>query len=369
MDTTLAVVSILVGFVALVGGGEFLVRSSEKLAIAAGISPLVTGLTVVAFATSAPELAVVVQSAFTGTTDLAIGNAVGSNIFNVLFVLGLSAMVAPLVVTARLVRLDVPIMVAATVLLWLLSLDGQLSRLDGLLMVGLLIVYLIWSIRESRKSNKIEESEIEIPSAEAAQTGLWKQVVVFVVGLALLVVGAHFAVDGSVKIAQSFGVSELVIGLTVIAIGTSLPEVMTSVIATLRGQRDIAVGNVIGSNMYNVLGVLGLGSVIAPSGIGVTYDAIHFDMPVMIAVAAACLPIFYIGHRIARWEGGILFAYYIAYTIYLVLHATGSGFANPLKNSLAFFVLPLTVLTAMIGVYRHWVGERDASSPSEPTKT
>jgi cation:H+ antiporter len=354
VDTAFSLITIALGFVALVGGGEFLIRSSSKLAAAVGIPPLVIGLTVVAFATSAPELAVVIQSSFAGKTDLAIGNAVGSNIFNVLFVLGMSAFVAPLVVTARLVRLDVPLMIGASILLLLLSIDGRLGRWDGSLMFILLVAYIAWTIRESRKAKRLVKQEFAEEFATTRGNHLWIQFVFFIAGLALLVVGAHLTVQGCVSIAKSYGVSELIIGLTVIAIGTSLPEVVTSVVASYRGERDIAVGNVIGSNMFNILGVLGLGSIVAPAGIDVSLDAIRFDIPVMIVVAIVCLPIFFVGNRIARWEGGLLFAYYLAYTSYLILHATGHGFGQVLEGALVFFALPLTTLTILIGVYRYW---------------
>lgn len=354
METAIAVINVVLGLVALVGGGEFLVRSSAKLAAAVGIPPVVIGLTVVAFATSAPELAVVVQSAFAAKTDLAIGNAVGSNIFNVLFVLGLSALVTPLLVSSRLVRLDVPLMIGASILLLLLSIDGVLSRLDGLLLFGLLIAYLTWTIRESRQVKPGVADEFAKEFQPPTKGSLWIQAAFFVAGLILLIVGANFIVAGGVSIAQSFGVSELVIGLTVIAIGTSLPEVVTSVVASYRGERDIAVGNIVGSNLYNILAVLGLGSIAAPLGIAVSPNAIQFDIPVMIAVAVACLPIFYIGHKIARWEGAVLLGYYIAYTAYLILEGSKSNMAQLLETGLVYFAIPLTTLTFLIGVYRFW---------------
>ncbi len=264
MGIAVAVVSVTVGFAALIGGGEFLVRSSARLAAAIGISPLVVGLTVVAFATSAAELAIVIQSAFSGKTDLAIGNAVGSNIFNVLFVLGLSALVSPLVVTARLVRLDVPLMIGASVLLLLLSIDGRLGRWDGSLLFFLLVAYVVWTIRESRKAQAVVQQEFGAEFSPIGRNSLRIQVALLLTGLVMLVVGAHFTIEGCVAIAKSLGASQLIIGLTVVAIGTSLPEVVTSVVASYRGERDIAVGNVIGSNMFNILGVLGLGSIVAP---------------------------------------------------------------------------------------------------------
>lgn len=357
MDILFASLTVLAGFIALIGGGELLVRSSSILAAAAGISPVVTGLTVVAFATSAPELAVVIQSAYAGKTDLAIGNAVGSNIFNVLFVLGLSAIVAPLVVKAQLIRWDVPVMIGASALLLLFSLDGVLGRIDGLVMFGLLVGYITWTIIQSRKAEKEVKAEFaaEYAAEEVVENPrLGIQCLVFLAGLGLLVLGANLAVVGSVEIATSFGVSELIIGLTVVAVGTSLPEVVTSMVASYRGERDIAVGNVVGSNMFNILAVLGLSSIVAPGGIAVTDNAIRFDIPVMIAVAIACLPIFYIGHKIARWEGFVLFGYYLAYTAYLILDAKGHAYAKILEGGLVLFVIPLTVLTFLIGVYRYW---------------
>ena len=361
MEFAFASLSVLAGFVALIVGGELLVRSASKFAGAFGISPVVTGLTVVAFATSAPELAVVVQAAYADKTDLAIGNAVGSNIFNVLFVLGLSAMVAPLIVKAQLIRWDVPAMVGASILLLLFSLDGVLDRVDGMVMFALLIAYITWTIVQSRKTPNGVSSEFaeenEIVGSQSGQA-LWSQFIIFLAGLGLLVVGANWAVNGSVVIAKSFGVSELVIGLTVVAVGTSLPEVVTSIVASCRGERDIAVGNVVGSNMFNILAVLGLSSIVAPSGIAVTASAIYFDMPVMIAVAIVCWPIFYVGYKVTRWEGVVLFGYYIAYTTYLILHSQGSGHLAILETALGMFVIPLTVLTFLIGTYRYWRRDR-----------
>jgi cation:H+ antiporter len=354
MDMLTALGWVVAGLVALIAGGELLVRSAARMAADLGISPLVIGLTVVAFGTSAPELAVVLQAALAGQADLAIGNSVGSNIFNILFVLGLSALIAPLVVEARLIRLDVPLMIGASVLLLLLALDGRLGRGDGGLLFALLLVYVIWTIRQSRQVKPPVREEFAKEFHAVPARHRWLRIPVFLCGLALLVVGARFAVDGCVDIATLLGVSELIIGLTVVAVGTSLPEVVTSVVASYRGERDIAVGNVVGSNLLNILCVLGLGSLAAgPEGIPVARNAIRFDMPVMIAVAVACLPIFFVGHRISRWEGGLLLAYYVAYTGYLILHASGHGFGRVLAAVLLLFVIPLTLITLGIAVYRY----------------
>ena len=230
----------VIGFGLLLFGAELLVSGASKLATSMGIAPLVVGLTVVAFGTSAPELAIGIQSAMNDQADLAVGNIVGSNIANVLLILGIATLILPLVVSKQLIWLDVPLMIAASVLLYVLSLDGLLSRLDGLVMVAGIIGYVVFSIVKSRqegKSNNDEEVETSKPNAML-------QVVWLLLGLGLLILGATWLVDGAVMIARHYGLSELVIGLTIIAIGTSLPEVAAAVVACLRKQQDLVVGNV-----------------------------------------------------------------------------------------------------------------------------
>jgi cation:H+ antiporter len=347
------IVAILAGFVLLALGGEWLVRGASRLASAARISPLVIGLTVVAFGTSSPELAVTLQSSFAGQADLAVGNVVGSNIFNVLFILGLSSLIVPLAVSSQLIRWDVPLMILASVLLLLLGMDGSLGRYDGLLLFGGLVAYTAWSIIESRREGLKVKAEQEAESVGEAKAGrhLVVQVGWIILGLGVLILGARWLTDGAVTIARLLGVSELVIGLTIVAVGTSLPEVAASLIASLRGQRDIAVGNVVGSNLFNILGVLGLTALVAPEGIAVAPAALWFDIPVMIAVAVATLPIVFTGHLISRWEGALFFAYYIAYVGYLVLDAIGAEVMT-FQRIMLGFVLPLTSITLFVGVFR-----------------
>ena len=249
-------------------------------------------------------------------------------------------------------------MIGASVLLLLLSFDGRLSRWDGAMLFTLLVIYIVWTIRESRKAVKVVKAEFAEQFGVKGQHHLSIQLAFLLAGLALLVVGAHFTVEGCVTIATWLGASELIIGLTVVAIGTSLPEVVTSVVASYRGERDIAVGNVIGSSMFNILAVLGLGSIVAPQGINVALEAIRFDIPVMIAVAVVCLPIFFVGHRIARWEGALLLGYYCTYVAYLILHATGNGLGRVLDVVMILFVIPLTVVTMLIAVYQYWRKQR-----------
>ena len=309
----------VLGLVLLVGGAEILVRGASGLAAAVGISPLVIGLTVVALGTSSPELAVSVQAGVSGQADIALGNVVGSNIANVLLILGISALVAPLVVSRRLVRFDVPVMIGSSVLLLGMALDGSLGWLDGLLLFAGIVTYTAYMIRVSRREGAARS---EAPPA-TGRHGWPAQAGTALAGLVLLVLGSRWLVDGAVEIATLLGVSQLVIGLTVVAVGTSLPEIATSVLAAIRGERDIAVGNVVGSNLYNILAILGLSGLAAPGGIPVAASALRFDLPVMVAVSLICLPVFFTGYRISRWEGGMLLAYYFAYTAFLVLSATG----------------------------------------------
>ncbi len=346
-------VLVTVGFILLIAGGELLVRGAARLAVQWGIPPLVVGLTVVAFATSAPELVVSLQAVYSGSGSLALGNLVGSNIANVLLVLGLSALAAPLMVSIRVIQVDVPLVIAASVLMLLLGLDGEIDAGNGLIMAGLLAGYLWWSLREESQEAaggpENDDAENPEPTGSMAMNGL-----LVLAGILLLVLGGDWLVQGAVRIAGLLGVDELVIGLTVIAVGTSLPELVTSIIAVLRNAREMAVGNVLGSNLFNILGVLGVSAMLAPAGVPVPASALALDIPVMIATALACLPIFFTGHRIARWEGGLFFSYYLAYLTYLVLNATHHQAEADFARVMTLFVMPLTVLTLSIVAFRAW---------------
>ena len=345
------------GLVVLILGAELLVRGASKLALSFGISPLVVGLTVVAFGTSSPELAVSVQSAWSGQVDIALGNVVGSNIFNVLFILGASALIVPLVVHQQIIRQEVPVMIGASLLLWAMAADGGISRWEGWLLASLIVGYTIVIIRQSRRETAAIRAEYDEAFEGGAQgwDAHWGvQILLILAGLALLVLGSNWLVDAAVAFAKYLGVSELIIGLTIVAAGTSLPEVATSVMAALRGERDIAVGNVVGSCIFNILAVLGISASIAPSELLVPPAMPAFDLPVMVAVAVACLPIFFTGHLIARWEGALFLAYYLAYTTYLILDASGHDAQVGFSAVLGGFVLPLTALTLLVLSWRHW---------------
>ncbi len=344
---------ILPGLILLMGGGEWLVRGASRLASALGIPPVVIGLSVVAFGTSAPELAVSVLSAYRGQSDIAVGNVVGSNIVNILLILGLSAVVAPLTVSLRIIKVEVPMMIGTALLFVLLGMDGQLSRWDGALLVTIFAVYLVWMGRTARQEPELEEVE-ELAKPPVGAKDYVKIVLLIIFGLGGLVLGSEWLIQGAVSLARAMGVSELVIGLTIVAVGTSLPELATSVIASLRGERDISVGNVVGSNIFNILSVLGFSSLVAPNSVQVARSVLFFDAPVMIAVSLACFPVFFNGFRIMRWEGAIFVFYYIAYTVYLILQASAHDALETYRLVMAWFVLPLTALTLTVSGIFAW---------------
>jgi cation:H+ antiporter len=341
------------GLVALIFGAELLVRGASRLAITAGISPLVVGLTVVAFGTSSPEVAVSVGAALEGNTDIAVGNVVGSNIFNVLFILGISALIAPLIVHAQIIRQEVPIMVGASVLLLAMIWDGSLSRVDAGILLALLMAYTVFLVVQSRKQTKATQEEY---SAEAPK-GTWDkhwavQVLMVLAGLALLVLGSDWLVGAATTFAKAMGVSDLVIALTIVAAGTSMPEVATSITAAIKGERDIAVGNVIGSNTFNILGCLGASGLVSASGLAIAPSILSFDIWVMLVVALACIPIFLTGREIARWEGFVFLGYYVAYTAYLVLASQQHDALPMFSQVMMLFVVPLTVITLAVAMMK-----------------
>ena len=345
------------GLILLVIGANLLVRGASKLALSFGISPLVVGLTIVAFGTSAPEVAVSVGAVLDGRDDIAIGNVVGSNIFNVLFILGISALITPLIVNIQLIRQEVPIMIGASLLLLALGLDGRLSFFDGGFLFVLLMAYTVFLVVQSRRETQAAKDEYadEIKPAEA---GAWDsrlpaQLLLIGGGLAALVFGSDYLVQASVNFAKAMGVSDLVIGLTIVAAGTSMPEVATSITAAIKGERDIAVGNVVGSNTFNILGCLGLSGLVSRDlGLAMAPSLLAFDIWVMLAVALACLPVFITGREIARWEGGVFLVYYVAYVAYLILAAQQHDALQAFSGLMLGFVVPLTLVTLVVVMIR-----------------
>lgn len=350
---------IVAGLVILVVGGELIVRGASRLALSLGLSPVVVGLTVVAFGTSSPELAVSLGAVAGGSPDVAVGNVVGSNIYNVLLILGVAALIRPLLVQQRLVRFDVPLVIVVSLLLWVLVLDGSLAFVDGALLSGALVAYVAITVRVGRRDSRARAGD----AAEAAplvepSTRRSRDAALFGLGLAALILGSQLLVAGASSAARAMGVSELVVGLTVVAVGTSMPELVTSAVAALRGHRDLAVGNVMGSNLFNILGILGLAALAAPEGIAVAERVRAFDIPVMTVVAVACLPLLFTGYELRRWEGLLFVAYGVLYTAWVVLEATDHPLGSRLADATIWFVLPLTAVTIGTVLFRELAARR-----------
>ena len=342
----LGVLGFLLGLAALIAGAELLVRGAGELAGRLRLAPLLVGLTVVALGTSVPELAITLWAAFTDeAADVALGNVVGSNIANVGLILGGAALAAPLVAGSALLRAHVPAMIAASLLTALLAADGRLSGVDGAVLLAGLGGYL--ALLVARRRGPGEQEAPPAPAASAPFAALRA-----LLGVPLLAGGAWLVVEAAVALAVALGVSDLIIALTLVALGTSLPELAAALSALRRREGDLIIGNVVGSNIINLLAVLGLAAVLAPDGVAVASSALRFDIPVMVALALACLPVLLSGRRISRWEGGVLVAYYAAYCAYLYLGAAQHAALGPFSAVMLGFVVPLTVLVLVTGAVR-----------------
>lgn len=344
----------LAGLAVLILGADLLVRGASRLAAAFGVSPLVIGLTIVAAGTASPEIAVSLKAAINGQGSLTLGNVLGSNIFNILFILGITAIVAPIVIAEQLIRKDAPIMLGVSLLTLGLAFDGNLGWRDGGILLLGLVVYMVFALRQSTRESRDVQKEYADEFAEKqprTTRNMLINILFIIVGLGLLVLGSNWLVDSAVVIAKALGVSELVIGLTIVAVGTSLPEVATSVIAALKGESDIAVGNAVGSNIFNLLGVLGLGALLAPGGISVAEQVLRLDFPVMVFVALVCLPVFYIDNRISRTEGGLLLGYYVLYVTYVLLQASNNS-ALPTVGLFVAIFAPISFVALVVFAIR-----------------
>lgn len=301
------------GVVLLYAGAESLVKGAASTAARLGLTPLVIGLTVVAFGTSTPELVVSVGAALQGQGAIAIGNVVGSNISNIALILALAALVSPPRVQSQVIRVDVPIVIVTSLIMAGILWNGLVGRLEGALLFTGMILYIVISLWTAQREKEPVLQEYE-DAAPRRTRSLFVDVVLILVGLILLVLGARAMVTGAVAIAEDLGISQTVIGLTIVAVGTSLPELATSLLAAARGEGDIAVGSVVGSNIFNVLGILGLSSLARP----LVSDEIGIvSLGVMFALSLVLLPLMRTGHRISRLEGGALLAAYILYVIYI----------------------------------------------------
>ncbi len=339
-----------IGLAALIGGAELIVRSASKLAGFFGIPRLIIGLTIVAFGTSAPELAISIQAGIDGNTDLMMGNIVGSNITNILLILGITAIFIPLKVHTNLIRIDVPVMIGISILLYIFAWSGAITFIECAILVTLLVFYMIFLARQSGSASvpADREKKKRTPAAVAIYT------ILCVVGFVLLVSGARWLVNSALVLAEMAGVSELVIGLTVVAFGTSLPEVVTVLVAALKKERDIAVGSVIGSNILNILAVLGIAGLFIPESIPVKPALLRFDLLVMLAVSIACIPIFFTGHKISRWEGFLFLGYYTSYIFYLFLSSAEHEALEAFSTTMLLFVIPITAISILAVAIREW---------------
>ncbi len=306
-------VLLVLGILLLYLGGETLVRNATRLARALGISPLVVGLTVVAFGTSAPELAATVTAALKGAPGVALGNVVGSNIANLGLILGLAALISPLRTTARFLRREVPFMLGVSVLMFGLVQDGMVTRANAAVLLLLLGVYLTYLLREEREPPEVEAEFVEAYGAD--RVPVWRGLLGVGAGVGLLVLGADALVEGAVALARGFGVSERVIGLTVVAVGTSLPELASALVAALRRESDIVLGNLVGSNVFNVLAILGVTALVRP--VPVQTGAVQLDLGVMLGLSVLVWPFLYTGYRLGRREGAALLLAYLGYVILL----------------------------------------------------
>lgn len=363
------VFGLVIGIVCLLVGAELLVKGAAAIATRLGVQPVVIGLTVVAFGTSAPELAVSIGSGISGNADVAFGNVAGSNIVNILLILGASAVVGGLAVSQRIVRIDVPLLIGVSLIALVMSLDNRIGRIDGVILFSGVVAYTWWLIRESRRETadiaREYEAAIDAVEASVADRSLPTQVAFVIGGLVVLVIGSQLLVNSATDIAQSLGVSDLVIGLTVVAVGTSLPELATSILAAVRGQRDIAVGNVVGSCLFNLMCVLGLTGIVSSNGVTVGDASLRLDFPVMIAASIVLLPIFWNGFQITRWEGVVLSVFYAVYVTYLVLDESNSGAVDVVAPA-TLIAAPLVLMTFAVIGYRGWRQHRSSMSLGPP---
>lgn len=315
----------IAGLVIIILAAEFVLRGASRLAARLGIKPIIIGLTVVSVGTSVPELAVGITAVSEGSGSLAVGNIAGTNILNILFILGLSAAIRPLPLQLLSIRFDVPVMIVSAIALFLMALDGQLSRFEGILLTMAAVIYAIAIIRISKKeSAKMRQEYAEEYGSQVllkeknSVLGWVGNIILMIAGLVLSMVGADLLVAGAVSIAQAMGVSDAIIGLTIVAIGTSAPELATTIMATIKNDRDVAVGNLIGSSISNILSILGVTCIVAPNGVDVSEDILWLDLPMAAAVAIVCYPVFRSDRMVTRREGIIFVSAYLIYLTFLL---------------------------------------------------
>lgn len=358
MSLGLALGLFVVGLAVTLLGAEGLVQGASSLAKRLGMSPLLVGLTIVSLGTSAPELAISIAAALRGEADLALGNVVGSNIANILLIIGAGAVIASIAVRKQLVRLDVPIMLIASVAVYAAAYNGLISRWEGGVLLFGVLAYLLILFRFS-KEEVLEEEISSLPKSRA-----W---IYLLGGLTGLVIGSQWLVMGAESAAISLGVNKLVVGLTIVAIGTSAPELITTIVAIRKGEQDLAIGNAVGSNILNLLLVLATTAIVSPTGIAVGEGALGFDLPVMIVVAAVLFPIFFRDYRIFRWEGVLFLLSYAAYVTLVVLEAKEHAALNALSTLLSI-AAPLVLILIVTLALNGWRKRRLSHSAANEVK-
>jgi len=333
------------GLVFLIAGAHFLVDGAICLAKILKISPLLIGLTVVSLGTSAPEIAFSTISALQGQSDLVMGNILGSNIVNILLILGIAATISSIRISKKLIIVDVPILIGLTLLYWFFGWLGTIGRVLGILLCALLVLYIVFAYWLEKNGQQKKETP--------ASKKRWQiQLLLFIVGAFFLAMGSEWLIKSSLNIASLFGVSPLFISLTLVSISTSLPELVTSIMAIIKKQKELAVGNIIGSNIFNLLAVGGFAALVAPEPIVISKNAMQFDIPVMIATSVACLPIFLSGHIISRFEGILFLCYYLFYLAYLIVTSINILTLPLFQSALWLFIIPLTLFALIVILYR-----------------
>jgi cation:H+ antiporter len=346
---------LLAGLAFCVAGADAFVRGSARLAALAHVPPFLVGLTIVGFGTSAPELAVSVQATLLGQAGIAVGNVVGSNIFNILFVLGLSAVIAPLAVTSSVIRLHIPYVIGSGALLLGLSAGGLLSRTASILLLATFTAYMtmvVVQMMNERHEALDRLDRAQILPRRRIRADVATQVFLVAAGLAALVLGSRWLVTSAAAVTSALGVSSVLIGVTIVAVGTSVPELLTSVIAAVRGEREIAVGNVIGSNAFNTAFILGVAGSLTGRGIPFDPAVVSFELPVMIIASAACLPVFFTGYSISRWEGVLFLLSYGAYLAHEILSAVSQRGILTLDLVMRRLAIPLVTVLLVISFAR-----------------
>ncbi|MGC5702411.1 calcium/sodium antiporter [Pseudomonas sp. NFXW11] len=353
-------VQLFSGLLMLIAGAELLVRAAVRLAARLHVRPLIIGLSIVAVGSSAPQMAISLQATLADNTDIAVGSVIGSSIFNILVTLGFSALIIPLRVSRQLVRLDIPLMIGACALVFALAYNEHLTPIDGLILLSALVLYLALLLRQSRRAAR---PQLRAPAGQRNTAPRFSSMLLVLIGLGLLVAAGHLLLGAAVSVADDLGLSERVMGLTVIAVCSSLPQLATSLLAALRGQRDIAVGNIIGSNLFNLLGVLGFTALVAPNPLSVSPNALDFDLPVLLGVALLCLPVFYSGYRVTRAEGLLFLGLYLAYGLHLLSFTTGMPLAGKLERMMLFYFLPALVAFLLFSSLRAWRRQHKRDTP------